>query len=241
MTAFADIRARAEARKGGAAELARLLPEAMPDAALRNLADDRVLAEMAKCIFRSGFSWKVIEAKWPGFEEAFLGFDPGRLLFEPDEFWDALTADTRIVRHGGKIAAVRHNAGFVVDIANEHGSFGAFVADWPDDDMVGLWDLLAKRGKRLGGNTGRYVLRFIGKDSFLPSRDVVLALRGAGLEIAENPTSKRDLTAMQERFNAWREETGLTYTQLSRICAMSIGENYDVETLKQRMRGGDEE
>ena len=79
----------------------------------------------------------------------------------------------RIVRHGGKIQAVRHNAGFVSDITAEHGSFGRFAGAWPDDDIVGLWGFLAKRGKRLGGNTGRYFLRFIGKDSFLPSFDVV--------------------------------------------------------------------
>jgi hypothetical protein len=34
-------------------------------------------------------------------------------------------------------------------------------------------------------------------------------------------------------------ETGLPYAHLSRICAMSVGENYDAETL--RSRGGMEE
>jgi 3-methyladenine DNA glycosylase Tag len=241
MLPFAEIRKRAEARKGGGARLDALLPAPMPRADLEAVTDDRVLAEMAKCIFRSGFSWKVIEAKWPGFEAAFHGFDPARLAFEPDEFWDALVSDTRIVRHGGKIGAVRHNAGFVMDVASEHGSFARFIAAWPEDDITGLWDLIAKRGKRLGGNTGRYMLRFLGKDSFLPSRDVVMALRDAGLEIAENPTSKRDFKAMQARFNDWHRETGLTYTQLSRICAMSIGENYDLQTLQGRMRSGEDD
>jgi hypothetical protein len=31
---------------------------------------------------------------------------------------------------------------------------------------------------------------------------------------------------VQAQFNAWAEETGLSYVQLSRICALSIGENY---------------
>jgi 3-methyladenine DNA glycosylase Tag len=241
MITFAEIRARAEARKGGAEHLAALLPAATNRKQLETLADDRALAEMAKCIFRSGFSWKVVEAKWPGFEEAFEGFDPGRLMFEPDEFWDARVSDTRIIRHGTKIGSVRHNAGFVIDIAREHGSFGRFAAAWPEDDIVGLWDLLAKRGKRLGGNTGRYFLRFIGKDCFLPSRDVIMTLRDAGLEVAEIPTSKRDLKAIQAQFNTWHDESGLTYSQLSRICAMSIGENYEAETLQGRMRTGQDD
>ena len=241
MVNFAEIRERAERRKGGAPGLKKLLPETPDSTALAGATDDRCLAEMTKCIFRSGFSWKVIEAKWPDFETVFLGFEPKPLAFQPDEFWDALTSDKRIVRHGAKIASVRHNAGFVNEISAEHGSFGAFLAGWPDDDIAGLWDLLSKRGKRLGGNTGRYFLRFIGKDCFLPSADVVRALRAGGLEIAENPTSKRDLKAMQAEFNAWHEETGLPYVHLSRICAMSAGENYDPEMLRARMSMADDE
>lgn len=241
MIKFEQIRNRAEERKGGAKALKLLLPDRSDPIALAQISDDRCLAEMAKCIFRSGFSWKVVEAKWPDFETVFMGFEPARLVFQPDEFWDDAASDKRIIRHGGKIAAVRHNAGFVADTAREHGSFGRFVAGWPDADIVGLWDILAKRGKRLGGNTGRYFLRFIGKDCFLPSADVVKALRASGLEIAENPTSKRDLRAMQEQFNAWHAETGLPYVHLSRICAMSAGENYDAEHLRAGMSMAEED
>ena len=69
------------------------------------------------------------------------------------------------------------------------------------------------------------LLRFLGWDGFVTSRDVVLCLRDAGLDIAETVTSKRDLAKVQAQFNAWAEETGLSYVQLSRICALSIGEN----------------
>jgi 3-methyladenine DNA glycosylase Tag len=226
MISFQTIRARAEARKGGAEALARLLPP-RPDAeALAALTDDRVLAEMAKRVFSAGFAWSVIEAKWPGFEAAFLGFDPARLNFQPDEFWDGLTADTRIVRNGAKIMSVRANAAFVTNIAREHGSFGKFLAAWPSSDEVGLLELLAKRGGRLGGNTGQMLLRFLGWDGFVASRDVVACLREAGLDVAEELKSKRDLAKAQAQFNAWAEETGLPYATLSRICALSIGENY---------------
>ena len=202
--------------------------------ALARLADDRVLAEMAKRIFSAGFVWSVIEKKWPGFEAAFLGFEPARLLLQPDEFWEGLAGDKRIVRNPQKIMAVRDNARFVADIAREHGSFGKFLAQWPASDQVGLLDLLGKRGARLGGRTGQYFLRFIGKDCFVTSADAVACLRDAGLDISENPTSKKDLKKIQDQFNAWAEETGLPLTHLSRICAMSIGENYDAETLRSR-------
>ena len=93
---------------------------------------------MAKRIFSAGFVWSVIEKKWPGFEAAFLGFEPARLLLQPDEFWEGLAGDKRIVRNPQKIMAVRDNARFVADIAREHGSFGKFLAQWPVSDQVGL-------------------------------------------------------------------------------------------------------
>jgi 3-methyladenine DNA glycosylase Tag len=234
MIAFKTIRARAAKRKGGDAALAALLPQVADAKVLARLGDDRVLAEMTKRIFSAGFVWSVIEAKWPGFEAAFLGFEPQRLLAQTDEFWEGLTADKRIVRNAQKIMAVRANARFVVDIAREHGSFGKLLAAWPANDQVGLLDLLAKRGTRLGGHTGQYFLRFIGRDGFVTSRDVVACLRDAGLDIAEKPSSKKDLHKIQDQFNAWARETGLPYAHLSRICAMSIGENYDAETLRGR-------
>ncbi len=236
MPSFKTIRARAAKRKGGEAALAALLPKLVTAGQLAKITDDRMLAEMSKRIFCSGFVWSVIEKKWPGFEDAFLGFVPQRLAFEPDEFWSDRAGDTRIVRNAQKIMAVRDNARFVSDIAAEHGSFAKFLAAWPLDDQIGLLALLARRGARLGGNTGQYFLRFIGRDGFVLSRDVVAALRDSGLDIAEAPTAKKDMAAIQARFNEWHAETGLPYTHLSRICAMSIGENYSAEQMAE-MRG----
>jgi 3-methyladenine DNA glycosylase Tag len=224
-TPFKSIRARAEKRKGGPAALQELLPRKPDPKVLAKLADDRALAEMTRRVFSAGFAWSVIEAKWDGFEAAFLGFEPGKLMFEPDDYWDARLVDARIVRNGAKIQSVRENAAFVQAIAKEHGSFGKFLAAWPSTDEVGLLDLLAKRGSRLGGNTGQMFLRFVGYDGFVTSQDVVACLREAGLDIGPEAKSKSDLAKVQAQFNAWAEETGLPYVQLSRICALSTGQN----------------
>jgi len=226
MTSFKTIRGRAETRKGGPAALKKLLPKA-PDAnTLAKLSDDRVLSEMTKRVFSAGFAWNVIEMKWPGFEAAFLGFDPGKLSFQPEDFWHELINDKRIVRNGAKIMSVRDNAAFITEIAREHGSFGKFLERWPSSDEVGLLDLLAKRGSRLGGNTGQLLLRFLGWDGFVTSKDVVACLRDAGLDIADEVKSKGDLAKVQAQFNAWAKETGLPYAHLSRICALSIGADH---------------
>jgi 3-methyladenine DNA glycosylase Tag len=228
---FKSIRARAEKRKGGPKALSKLLPPKPDLKSLAKLGDDRALAEVSRRVFCAGFAWSVVEAKWPGFEIAFLKFAPGKLSLQPDEFWDGLMKDTRIVRNGAKIMSVRANATFIREIAGEHGSFGKWLAAWPSSDQIGLLDRLTKRGSRLGGNTGQMLLRFLGWDGFVTSRDVVACLRDVGLDIAEAVTSKRDLAKVQAQFNAWADETGLPYTHLSRICAMSIGENYGNETL----------
>jgi len=237
MTKFKTIRARAEKRKGGAKALEKLLPPKPDIKALARIGDDRVLAEMTKRVFSAGFAWSVIDAKWPGFEDAFLKFKPGKLLIQPDDYWDGLLKDQRIVRNGAKIMSVRANAKFVADIAREHGSFAKLIGKWPSSDEIGLLDLMTKKGSRLGGNTGQMLLRFLGWDGFVTSKDVVAALRESGLDIAETPTSKKDLAKIQAAFNAWHGETGLPYVHLSRICAMSAGANYAAEKLAQMGSG----
>ena len=233
MLAFERIRARAAERKGGEAALASLLGPVPDNSALTKVSDDRILSAMAKRVFAAGFVWRVIEQKWPGFEEAFLGFEPKRLLFQPEDFWHDLTADKRIVRNPQKIKSVRDNAAFVEAVARDHGGFGRFLAAWPADDQIGLMAYLGKHGSRLGGNTGQYLLRWLGWDGFILSPDMIAALRDAGLELGATPTSKRDLARIQMQLNAWHEETRLPYTHISRILALSIGENRSVGALRE--------
>ncbi len=154
MDTFDKIWKRAAKHHGGDAAVEKLLPKPATAAKLRKVPDDRWLAAMAKQVFRAGFAWKVIEAKWDGFEAAFGGFDARALVMQPDEAMDALVSDRRIVRNPQKIRATFQNARFVCDIADAHGGFGKYVADWPGQDITGLWQVFKKQGARLGGMTG---------------------------------------------------------------------------------------
>jgi 3-methyladenine DNA glycosylase Tag len=235
MPGFDRIRARAAERKGGEEVLASLLGPVPDNASLASLPDDRILSTMTERVFAAGFVWRVIEEKWPGFEAAFLGFEPRRLLFQPDDFWDELARDTRIVRNPQKIRSVRDNAAFVDRVSRQHDGFGRFLAAWPADDQVGLTAWLGKNGSRLGGNTGQYLLRWLGWDTFILSTDMVAALKEAGLDVADSPTSKRDLEKIQAQVNQWAAETGLPRTHLSRILSMSIGTNRTAAELRAYM------
>ncbi|WP_417489137.1 DNA-3-methyladenine glycosylase I [Maricaulis sp.] len=222
MRKFDEIYAISAERKGGAEALEALITPPMPLDDLARIPDDRWLSMMAKCLFQAGFHWKVIEAKWPGFETAFEGFNPARVSFYGDEEIDRLVSDTAIVRNGAKIMAVVENARFLVDLAAEHGSAAKFFADWPADDFIGLMDVLAKRGSRLGGATGQRALRWMRKESFILSQDVVARLIAEDV-VAKAPTSKRDLAAVQAAFNTWRGQSGRSLTEISRVLSMSVG------------------
>ena len=178
---------------------------------------------MTRCVFNAGFNWKVIDAKWDGFELAFEGFDPNRLAFFGDEMLGQLVSDTRIVRNGQKIKATLENAKFVADTAKAHGSFGAFLSAWPVDDQAGLLSYLNTNGSRLGGATGQYFLRFSGWDAWITSGDVCRAL--VREEVLDKPEakSKSAMKKVQVAFNHWHAESGLPYAQISRILALSVG------------------
>jgi len=227
LTAFKAIQELAAKRKGGEQALQEILAtqKSLSTTELARLGDDRYLSMMSKCIFNAGFNWQVISKKWPGFEEAFHSFNPLGLAHMPPEKWEAYIDDTRIVRNWIKIQSVLDNARFLLEEAEHHGSFARLFAQWPLNDQIGLMAYLKKHGARLGGNTGMYFIRFMGKDGFVLSPDVVARLKASGLAIADRPSSKKDLTQCQQAFNTWHEQTGLPYTHLSRICALSIGRN----------------
>lgn len=156
MISFETLRARAAARKGGDEALTALMPAVKTPAELAAIGDDRWLSMISRCVFQAGFSWTVVEKKWPGFETAFWGFDPGRCRAMDDEAFDALLKDTRIIRNGAKVRSVQLNAALLMDLAAAHGSAGACFAAWPAEDYVGLLEMLKKRGDRLAAGPGRW-------------------------------------------------------------------------------------
>ena len=220
MSSFADIHARAVARKGQA-YIDERLPNVTPLPDVSETPDDRWLSSMAMCAFAAGFTWRVIQAKWDGFEEAFYGFDPVTVAGFDEGIIEGLTQDRRIVRNPQKIRATVENAAFVARVAEEHGGFGRFVQNWPDDDLIGLWAYLKKHGARLGGNTGPRVLRYMRKDTFILTNDVTHGLTELGLMTAK-PTSGRGQREAQAAFLAWREETGRPLAELSVLLALSV-------------------
>ena len=231
MKKFKAIRQAAEKRKGGATQVAKLLTPPKTVKQLIEISDDRYLAQMTRCVFNAGFHWRVITNKWPDFELAFHGFDLGALLTKSPEEWEAYIEDKRIVRNWQKIQTVFQNAVMMENIIEEYGSFGQFFTQWPVNDQIGLMQYFKKNGARLGGQTGQYFIRFIGKDSFITSDDVCTALIANGVDINNKPTSQRDLKKVQEAFNEWQQQSGLPISHISKILSLTVGDDIEVDQL----------
>lgn len=221
MRSFDELFEIAAVRKGGMAAFEATLPELKSAEELAAIPDDRWLATFSKGVFSTGLNWKVVQNKWEGIEAALWGFDIGRCKMMSDDDLDGLLKDTRVIRHAQKLLSVRDNAVFFADLAVEHGSAAKCFADWPAEDFIGLIEMMKKRGTRIGGNTGMYGLRFMGRDGFVLGGDVVKALIREGV-VDKNPTSQKALRAVQEAFNQWSAESGRPLAAISRTLACTV-------------------
>lgn len=221
---FDAIYQRAIERKGGENNLELLLNKPLPSEELASLPEDRWLSAFSMKVFQCGISWKVVRNKWPNFEQLFFGFKVEPLLMLSDEVWEQKAKDPAIIRHLTKVMSIPHNARMIYEARIEHGSFSQMVADWPSEDITGLWVYLKKHGNRLGGNTGPYTLRQMGADTFIFSTDVEAYLRNTGI-IDSAKTTKRAMTAANKAFCHWREESGRSLSEISQIIAYSTGDN----------------
>ena len=221
MTPFKTILAEAEKRNGGADKLAAILPTPKSPAQLAAVADDRYLSTMSLRIFRAGLKHSLVDGKWPAFEEVFHGFDPRPVRAMSDEALERLLADRRLIRHWGKLKSVRENAAAMVKLAEEKGSMGRHLSDWPGDQVVALWSDLAKRFTQMGGNSSAYFLRMVGKDTFILTPYVVRALnRWSGF--AGEPKGKADHAEVEAAMLAWAGQGARPLCQVSMILARSV-------------------
>lgn len=205
-------------RFGSVQALETRLPVPASSETLRAIGDDRYLSLLARRVFRAGLKHSVVDAKWPAFEQAFWGFDPDKVVLMGVEHLERLMDNSALIRHLAKLKSVPRNAQMVLDIARQHGSFGAWLADWPSTQITGLWRELSRRGSQLGGLSAPSFLRMAGKDTFLLTTDVVAALQAQG--VIDGPaSSQKTLAAVQEAFNQWQAQSGRPLCQLSALLA----------------------
>ena len=131
------------------------MPKGQPPPQNKPENDAGYLAEITKSVFRSGFSWQVIENKWPNFQKAFAGFDLDVIAAFDDDDLERLLTDTGIVRNGRIIEATIKNAHQMQTLRNEFGSFHAYLRSLDELDYQKKSKELQKQFSHLG-KTGTY-------------------------------------------------------------------------------------
>jgi 3-methyladenine DNA glycosylase Tag len=120
------------------------------------------LEVMSRAVFQTGLSWAVIDRKWPGFIDAFTGFDPKTVAGLTPSDVDRLAEDTRIVRNRKKIEATIDNAGEIIVLDREFGGFRGYLRSHGGFEAV-VKDLV-KRFRFLGETGAYYFLYVVGED-----------------------------------------------------------------------------
>lgn len=127
--------------------------------------DSTYFENLTRCIFQAGLNWKMITNKWPGFTEAFAGFDIEKVAGFGDEDVGRLMADKGIVRNRRKILATIENARTFTRIAGEHGSFKEWFAGLDkSDNYAGVMKELKKTFSHVGESTANIFIHTVGED-----------------------------------------------------------------------------
>jgi len=90
--------------------------------------DVELFERLALESFQAGLSWSTILRKRDAFRTAFHGFDPVVVARFDDADRERLMADAGIVRNRAKIDATIGNAVALLRVADEFGSFDAYLA-----------------------------------------------------------------------------------------------------------------
>lgn len=79
---------------------------------------------------QAGLSWITVLRKRDAYRRAFHGFDPRRVAAMDDAAIEALLQDAGLIRHRGKLTAIRDNARATLALQAEAGSLAAWLWDF---------------------------------------------------------------------------------------------------------------
>jgi len=125
------------------------------------------LDALARVMFQTGISWRVVEAKWPEIRAAFDGFDPKKVAAMDEADIDRLMNDRRVIRNRRKLEAITSNARRMLDLDAQHGGFGRYLDSIGDFD--GTRKELRKQFAFIGDAGTWFFLWMVGRE--VPAHD----------------------------------------------------------------------
>jgi 3-methyladenine DNA glycosylase Tag len=117
---------------------------------------------MSRSIFQAGMSWRVVDSKWSGIQEAFHGFDAETVAGFGEPELDALTQGHPSNPHRRKLDAIVGNAQRMLELDKVHGSFQGYLR--PHDSFDDTVKDLRKQFKFLGEMGCYHFLYVVGEE-----------------------------------------------------------------------------
>ncbi len=151
------------------------MPEQKAPAKITPSSASDYLEVMSKSVFQTGMSWRVVESKWPGTCDAFMGFEVKAVAAMGETQVEELVQDTRIIRNRRKIQAVIDNARRLVELEDEHGSIQNYLRS--HGTFASTVKALKKDFKFLGDMGTYFFLHVVGEE--VPSHEDWMASRAS--------------------------------------------------------------
>ena len=127
--------------------------------------DDALFERLVLEINQAGLSWLTILKKREGFRRAYSGFDLAAVAAYGDSDRERLLQDASVIRNRLKVNAAIENAGRIVRLREEHGSFAAWL-DLHHPLSLEQWAKLFKKTFVFTG--GEIVREFLVSTGYLP-------------------------------------------------------------------------
>jgi len=98
--------------------------------------DQKLFCKLCLDLMQAGLNWRTILHKKENFERAFDNFDIKMVAAYDEAKYEELMQDAGIVRNQLKIRAIINNAGRVLEIQKEFGSFDAYLWGFTNGEIV---------------------------------------------------------------------------------------------------------
>ncbi len=155
--------------------------------------DNQLFEELCYHMFAAGFSREVVRKKWPAHRQAFAEFDLKTVSAMSLDAVDELVQDKNLIRNRRKLTAVIENAGKIMAIGTEHGSFSGWLASYPEVDLYQLHREIADRFNCVGRSAAEWFMLSSDIPYYFATDDARRLLKRLGLL----PKGRKDVSFNQ--------------------------------------------
>jgi DNA-3-methyladenine glycosylase I len=146
--------------------------------------DDALFERLILEINQAGLSWETILKKQDGFQAAYDGFAIEKVAAYDETDVARLLGDPGIIRNRLKVQAAIHNAGVILKLREEHGSFAGWLDAHHPQEKAEWVKLFKKTFKFVGGEI---VNEFLMSTGYLPGAHDDTCPVGIALSQAATP------------------------------------------------------